>query len=218
MAFFQQLKFFTTVNDLRTLPYSAGEIAFIGRSNAGKSSAINVLARQVRLAYVSKTPGRTQHINFFSFAEAHEVDHAHASQYLVDLPGYGYAEVPDDIRQHWEGLLSRYLQRRDPLRGLVLIMDSRHPFKPLDVQMLDWVAPTGKPVHILLTKCDKLNNQECTTTLRQAKNKLINYPNASVQLFSSLKKTGLDELESVLNSWLKPISNQDLGETDHQTD
>ena len=136
MNLFQNAKFFTTVNHLKDLPDTPAEIAFVGRSNAGKSSAINTLCNHVRLAYVSKTPGRTQHINFFELANG---------GFMVDLPGYGYAQVPEAIRAHWVKLLGDYLQQRQALIGLVLIMDARHPLKPLDVQMLDFsTSPAGR--------------------------------------------------------------------------
>ncbi len=149
MSRFNNVTFYTSVNDVRDLPLHTGiEIAFAGRSNAGKSSAINTLTNRSRLAFVSKTPGRTQLINYFQL----KTDH-----FFVDLPGYGYAKVPDPIRLHWQDLLSSYLQTRQALKGLVLIMDIRHPLKPLDIKMLDWFAPTGKAIHILLTKADKLS-------------------------------------------------------------
>ncbi|MBY0579527.1 MAG: ribosome biogenesis GTP-binding protein YihA/YsxC [Burkholderiales bacterium] len=197
MTLFQNAAFFTTVNHFGDLPLiSKGEVAFAGRSNAGKSSAINTLANRTKLAFVSKTPGRTQHINYFSLDDQ--------GNFLVDLPGYGYAKVPEKIRQHWETLLSRYLQERAPLRGLVLIMDIRHPFTPLDIRMLDWFSSTGKPVHILLTKADKLSRQMAVQALRGAADFLEkSYPNCSAQLFSSLKKTGVDEAESVIGKWLE---------------
>ena len=141
MGLFSQAAFYTTVNHIKDLPLHGGkEVAFVGRSNAGKSSAINTLANHVRLAYTSKTPGRTQHLNYFSLGN---------NNFLVDLPGYGYAKVPPESKRHWEGLLSEYLQTRDELCGLVVIMDSRHPLTELDESMLDWFAPTGKPLHIL---------------------------------------------------------------------
>lgn len=194
MSLFSRLQFFTTVNHLRDLPATRAEIAFAGRSNAGKSSAINTLANRTRLAFVSKTPGRTQHINYFSFGD---------DAYLVDLPGYGYAEVPAAVRAHWEKLLGQYLATREQLRGLVLIMDARHPLKELDWQMLEWFLPTGKPVHALLTKADKLNRQEATQALASVRKALAEHPNCTVQLFSSLKKTGTDELELAIADWLK---------------
>jgi len=195
MALFRKAKFFTTVNHLRDLPLHGGkEVAFVGRSNAGKSSAINTLADHTRLAYVSKTPGRTQHINFFELGD---------NRFLVDLPGYGYAKVPPDVQAHWEQLLGRYLQIREYLCGLVVIMDARHPLTERDIGMLDWFAPTGKPVHVLLTKSDKLSRQESTLTLRRVKSELAaRYPNCTVQLFSSLKKQGVDEADTVIGQWL----------------
>jgi len=194
MGLFSQATFFTTVNHLRDLPLHGGrEVAFVGRSNAGKSSAINTLANHVRLAYTSKTPGRTQHLNYFDLGE---------NRFLVDLPGYGYAKVPPDVKAHWEGLLSQYLQTREALCGLVVIMDARHPLTELDEQMLDWFAPTGKPVHVLLTKCDKLSRQQATTTLNRVKLYVAErFPFCSAQLFSSLKKLGADEAEAVIAGW-----------------
>lgn len=195
MGLFSRATFFTTVNQLRDLPLHGGrEVAFAGRSNAGKSSAINTLANHVRLAYTSKTPGRTQHLNFFDLGGNH---------FLVDLPGYGYAKVPLDIRTHWEELLSQYIQTRETLCGLVVIMDARHPLTQLDEQMLHWFQPTGKPVHVLLTKSDKLSRQQANTTLHRVRLHLEQYfPFCSVQLFSSLKKTGMDEAEGVIANWL----------------
>ncbi|MBV1774608.1 ribosome biogenesis GTP-binding protein YihA/YsxC [Burkholderiaceae bacterium DAT-1] len=192
MSLFTQLAFHTTVNDLRMLPFNGLEVAFVGRSNAGKSSAINTLANHTRLAYVSKTPGRTQHINYFTFGD---------ERYLVDLPGYGYAEVPEAVRLHWEGLLGNYLATRENLIGLVQIMDSRHPLKPLDCRMLDWFLPRGLPVHVLLTKSDKLTKQEQTKTLRTVQEALSKWPNTTVQLFSSLKKLGAPEAETIIGGW-----------------
>jgi GTP-binding protein len=195
MGLFSKATFFTTVNHLRDLPVHGGkEVAFAGRSNAGKSSAINTLANHTRLAFTSKTPGRTQHINYFDLGE---------SRFLVDLPGYGYAKVPPDVRAHWEGLLSEYLQTRSALCGLVVIMDVRHPLTELDEQMLDWFGLTGKPVHVLLTKSDKLSRQQATMTLNRVKLHLAQrFPQCSVQLFSSLKKIGMDEAEAVIAGWL----------------
>jgi GTP-binding protein len=194
MGLFSRATFFTTVNDLHALPLHGGkEVAFAGRSNAGKSSALNTLANHTRLAFTSKTPGRTQHINYFDLGD---------NRFMVDLPGYGYAKVPTAIRAHWEGLLSQYLQTRSALAGLVVIMDSRHPLTPLDEQMLDWFAITGKPVHILLTKSDKLSRQQSSKTLLEVRAYLKeHYPNYTVQLFSSLKKLGADDAEAVIAGW-----------------
>ena len=195
MNLFQNAKFFTTVNHLKDLPDTPAEIAFVGRSNAGKSSAINTLTNHVRLAYVSKTPGRTQHINFFELENGN---------FMVDLPGYGYAQVPEAIRAHWVKLLGDYLQQRRQLIGLILIMDSRHPLKALDIQMLDFFHITGRPVHILLSKADKLSKNDQIKTLAAVKKSLKPYTERqkiSVQLFSSLKKQGMEEVNQVVGSW-----------------
>ena len=197
MPLFQQAVFLTTVAHLRDLPQDAvREVAFAGRSNAGKSSAINTLAGRVRLAYVSKTPGRTQHLNYFTLADG---------KYFVDLPGYGYAKAPLEIRAQWEGLIGPYLGKREQLAGLVVIMDIRRPLTDLDLRLIDWFRPTGRPIHILLSKADKLSRQEQTKTLRSVKAELATWGGAelySVQLFSSLKKTGVEEAEAVLAGWL----------------
>jgi len=200
MGLFSQAAFYTTVNHIKDLPRHGGrEVAFVGRSNAGKSSAINTLANHVRLAFTSKTPGRTQYLNYFSLGNNEWGD----NNYLVDLPGYGYAKVPPESKRHWEALLSEYLQSRDELCGLVVIMDSRNPLTELDENLLDWFAPTGKPVHILLTKSDKLSRQQATLTLSRVKSHLAeHFPQCSVQLFSSLKKTGTEEAEAVIAGWL----------------
>ena len=197
MSLFQQAVFLTTVAHLRDLPRDAvREVAFAGRSNAGKSSAINTLAGRVRLAYVSKTPGRTQHLNYFTLAEG---------RYFVDLPGYGYAKAPEGIRSQWEGLVGPYLAKREQLVGLVVIMDIRRPLTDLDLRLIEWFRPTGRPIHILLSKADKLSRQEQITVLRAGKADLATWGDAglySVQLFSSLKRTGVDEAEALLGAWL----------------
>lgn len=195
MPLFQKAVFHTTVANLLDLPTdSEREIAFAGRSNAGKSSAINTLANHTRLAFVSKTPGRTQHLNFFSLE---------TGKYLVDLPGYGFAKAPEEIRSQWEGLLAPYLRYRLPLVGLVLIMDCRHPLTELDVQMLEWFAQTGKPIHVLLSKADKLTRQEQALVMREVGAVLAKLgENVSLQLFSSLKRTGVAEAEAVLGGWM----------------
>ena len=203
-----QARFFTTVNQLRDLPKTqVPEIAFAGRSNAGKSTAINILTNQKGLAFASKTPGRTQHINFFSIGGAHVAMHRkdptkveEIEGLLVDLPGYGYAEVSGDAKLHWQRLLGDYVQRREQLAALILIMDSRRPFTELDIQMLEWFAPTGKPIHCILTKVDKLNRNESVNALRQAQQLLDSYVDEdgngfpfTVQLFSALKRIGIEE-------------------------
>ena len=200
MAFLQNAKFVISVNHFDELPIDEGiEIAFAGRSNAGKSSAINSLSKQNRLAYVSKQPGRTQLINFFSIGE-------HMS--LVDLPGYGYAKVPGAMKDHWVKTLPRYLQERNSLSGLVIVMDIRRPLTILDIQRLDWCAPRQKPIHILLTKSDKLSKDKSLRTLSDVK-KIIQtkwadlyQTKCTIQLFSSLKKKGIEEADEVIQNWL----------------
>ncbi|HQR50682.1 MAG TPA: ribosome biogenesis GTP-binding protein YihA/YsxC [Methylophilaceae bacterium] len=201
MPLFQNAQYFISAHHLRDLPPATGiEIAFAGRSNAGKSSAINTLANHTRLAYVSKQPGRTQLINFFSLG---------GDRYLVDLPGYGYAKVPEAMRKHWQLVLAAYLSQRSSLHGLVLVMDSRHPLTPLDCQMLDWFGPTGKPIHVLLTKSDKMSRSEAMKTLAAVRKELQQtWGNSSVQLFSSLKKQGVEEAEKVIGAWLNPPEDQ----------
>ena len=192
---FPRTEFLTTVARLRDAPGDAvAEVAFVGRSNAGKSSAINTLAGKTRLAYVSETPGRTQHLNYFSVAP---------DRYFEDLPGYGFAKAPQDVRKQWDGLLGPYLQTREQLKGLVIIMDIRRPLTEMDWQMLEWFAPTGRAVHVLLSKADKVSRQEQTKTLRQVKADLadLGCP-VSVQLFSSLKRTGVAEAAAVMKGWL----------------
>jgi GTP-binding protein len=198
MSLFQHAKFLTSANSMSGLPPHGGiEIAFAGRSNAGKSSAINTLANRNRLAFVSKTPGRTQLINFFELGD---------ERFLVDLPGYGYADVPEKIRLHWQHILSTYLMSRAALSGLVLIMDARHPLTRLDWQMLEWFATTGKGVHILLTKADKLSRQQATNTLREVRGALREgFPQCTVQLFSSLKRQGLEEAEAAIAKLLAGV-------------
>jgi GTP-binding protein len=193
-------RFHVSAAHLRDLPSSRAEIAFAGRSNAGKSSAINLLTRKHRLAFTSKTPGRTQLINYFALAP---------ELYLVDLPGYGYAKVPPAMKAQWETLLSGYLQTREALVGLVLIMDARHPLTALDRQMLDWFALTGKPVHILLSKADKLSNSERAQTLRRVRAELAGMAQVSVQLLSSLSKLGADEAAAHVEAWLQSAAADD---------
>jgi GTP-binding protein len=198
MTLFRNAIYHASAHHLRDLPPAVGiEIAFAGRSNAGKSSAINTLADHNRLAYVSKQPGRTQLINFFSLGD---------EKYLVDLPGYGYAKVPESLRNHWQQVLSAYLSERFSLHGLVLVMDARHPLQPLDWQMLHWFLPTGKPVHILLTKSDKLSKSESIKTLRTVQGELAEFASTcTVQLFSSLKKQGVEQADKVIGAWLNPL-------------
>ena len=191
MGLFDRATYVASAHDLEQLPPDVGaEVAFVGRSNAGKSSAINTLAHHKRLAYVSKTPGRTQLINFFSLGD---------DRTLVDLPGYGYAQVPARVKAHWQNVMAAYVSTRRALNGLVLIMDARHPLRALDIKLLDWYLPTGKPVHCLLTKADKLSKSDQALTLRSVNKQLAAAGlNATAQLFSSLKKEGLQEAEDAI--------------------
>jgi GTP-binding protein len=195
MSLFRHAVFEISAAKPQDLPQATGpEIAFAGRSNAGKSSAINTLVGHTRLAFVSKTPGRTQLINLFRLKNGAA---------LVDLPGYGYADVPLPVRKQWQGLLEHYLTRRDALAGLVMIMDARRPLTELDRQMINWFGPTGKPIHCLLTKADKLARQEQTKVLREVLADIADSGSVvTAQLFSSLKKTGMDEAEKVIGGWL----------------
>jgi GTP-binding protein len=192
---FRQARFLASApNTALAPPDSGAEIAFAGRSNAGKSSALNVITDQRALARTSKTPGRTQQINFFIVD-----DHTR----LVDLPGYGFAKVPQAMKQKWQHHLSEYLQTRRCLRGLILLMDCRHPLTEYDRQMLLWGAESGLPIHILLTKADKLKRGPAKNVLLSVRRQLPDFhPHASVQLFSALKKTGLEEVRQVLTDWL----------------
>ena len=191
MGIFDRAVYTASAHDLeQLLPDIGREVAFVGRSNSGKSSAINTLANHKRLAYVSKTPGRTQLINFFSLGD---------DRTLVDLPGYGYAEVPARVKAHWQNVMAAYVSTRVALKGLVLIMDARHPLKPLDIKLLDWYLPTGKPVHCLLTKSDKLSRSEQALTLRDVFRKMqAAKHDVTAQLFSRLKKEGIEEAEMAI--------------------
>ena len=169
------------------------EVAFAGRSNAGKSSALNRLTCQKSLARISKTPGRTQHLVFFRLDDERR---------LVDLPGYGFAKVPEKVKREWGIQLEKYLQERQSLQGLILLMDVRHPLTEFDQQMLQWSIHANMPVHILLTKADKLKRGAAQNSLLKVKRDIADLPNVSVQLFSSLKGTGLEDAQAVLDTWL----------------
>ena len=202
---FQAATFTTSAPSLKQCPDDTGcEVAFAGRSNAGKSSAINTLTRIRGLARISKTPGRTQMINFFAVGEGRR---------LVDLPGYGYAKVPIAMKIQWDKHLAEYLQERNSLGGLILLMDIRHPLQDYDQQMLNWAAQAGLPVHVLLTKSDKLKRGPAKNMLMTVEKRLRDMDPArtllSVQTFSSLKKEGLPQLEAQLSHWL----NADFSET-----
>jgi len=205
MSKLHQARFFTTVNELQTLPQGdLPEIAFAGRSNAGKSSAINILCNQKRLAFASKTPGRTQHINYFGIYAKDEL-----LAYLVDLPGYGYAAVGEATRSHWNEILSRYLQTRKNLVGLILIVDARRGLTELDEQMIAWFSVTQKPIHILLSKSDKQTFSENRALLNAISEQIKQFAPAQItaQLFSSTKRVGLLESDTLIQQWLFPERN-----------
>ncbi|MFZ0467833.1 MAG: ribosome biogenesis GTP-binding protein YihA/YsxC [Thiogranum sp.] len=192
---FHAAQFLTSVPEVRLAPPDTGaEAAFAGRSNAGKSSALNAITAQRSLARTSKTPGRTQQINFFDLGD---------DRRLVDLPGYGYAKVPQAMKDRWQRHLAEYLRVRQSLRGLVLLMDCRHPLTEFDQNMLSWCTDAGLPVHILLTKADKLKRGPASSVLLAVRKQLPEWhPQASVQLFSALKNAGVDAAREVLSSWL----------------
>lgn len=196
---FQKARFLISAPSIRECPPETGtEVAFAGRSNAGKSSAINCLTRNRKLARTSKTPGRTQLINFFSLDDTDD-------QRLVDLPGYGYAKVSVSVKKTWQKHLSEYLYERKSLNGLVLLMDIRHPLQDFDAMIIDWATECKMPLHILLTKADKLKRGAAKNALFAVKRELASAgvtDLVSVQTFSSLKKEGIGELEQVLNGWL----------------
>ncbi|KAB7623943.1 ribosome biogenesis GTP-binding protein YihA/YsxC [Alkalilimnicola sp. S0819] len=193
--YYQRAEFQLSAPSLAELPPDQGrEVAFAGRSNAGKSSALNTITNRRALARTSKTPGRTQAINVFRLDEARA---------LVDLPGYGYAKVPEAIKRHWQAALPEYLAQRQALVGLMLIMDVRHPLTDYDRQMLEWCHHAGLAVHILLTKADKLKRGPATATLHQVRKQLqAEFPNTTAQLFSSLKRDGVEEARAQLDRWL----------------
>jgi len=207
---YRRAAFLTSAAKLSQCPPDEGwEVAFAGRSNAGKSSAINSLTGNKKLAKTSKTPGRTQLINFFTLSD---------SQRLVDLPGYGFAKVPQAVKREWTKTLEAYLQQRQCLRGLVLLMDVRHPMQEFDQQMLSWGFNAGMPVHILLTKADKLKRGPASSALLMVQRQLEPYEGmASAQLFSALKHQGHEELSAVLNAWLTDDSVYDEDDTIEQT-
>lgn len=192
---YNQAAYLLSAANMSQLPPDTGvEVAFIGRSNAGKSSAINAITNIKGLAHTSKTPGRTQTINFFGLD---------SERRLVDLPGYGYAKVPLAMKQRWHETINSYLQIRQSLKGIVVIMDIRHPLKESDVQLIEWAIQCNIPLHILLSKCDKLNHGAAVTTLRTVQEALEKFgETVSVQLFSSLNRTGLENAITKINSWL----------------
>jgi GTP-binding protein len=186
------MTYLKSVHELRHLPPDAGlEVAIAGRSNAGKSSAINAIADQTGLARTSKTPGRTQQLVYF---------HVAPERHVVDLPGYGYAKVPPDLRDHWQRLIDQFFRTRQALRGLVVVMDVRHPLREFDQQMLAYGASRGLACHCLLTKADKLPRGQQSKALLETRRALGDA--ASVQLFSSTSLLGVDEARAVLCRWL----------------
>jgi GTP-binding protein len=195
-------------HNFRQLPADGGfEVAFAGRSNAGKSSALNALCQRNALARVSKTPGRTQQLVFFDVAPpgTDTLADPGSGRYLVDLPGYGYAKVPQDLQAHWQQFLDGYFSTRQALRGLVVVMDIRHPLKDYDRQMLGYAVRRGLPAHALLTKADKLGRGAQGNALQAVRKDLASSygDTVSVQTFSGESKQGVDEARAVVNGWLE---------------
>lgn len=192
----ERAHYLLSAHNARQLPDDGGwEVAFAGRSNAGKSSALNALTRQNALARVSKTPGRTQQLVFFQ---------VQPERYLVDLPGYGYAKVPQELQAHWQKFIDTYFRTREALRGLVVVMDIRHPLKDYDRQMLGYAAQRGLPAHALLTKADKLGRGQQGQVLQQVRKELTSAfgDTVSVQAFSGETRQGVDELRGIVGGWL----------------
>lgn len=190
---YNEATYLTSATNLQQLPRDQGvEIAFIGRSNAGKSSAINAITNIKGLARTSNTPGRTQMINYFALDDNHR---------LVDLPGYGFAKVPLAVKARWQQTTADYFENRQSLVGLMLVMDSRHPLKDLDQQMIAWCVEFQVPLHILLTKADKLTTNAQKKALFAVQKALAEVRDVSVQLFSALKKIGIDEARAKLDLW-----------------
>jgi GTP-binding protein len=191
--------------DIRRLPADSGiEVAFAGRSNAGKSSALNTLTNQRSLARTSKTPGRTQLINIFEIAE---------NKRLVDLPGYGFAKVPMEMKKKWQKALGEYLEKRECLKGLVILMDIRHPLKDLDMDLIKWAADGELPVLALLTKSDKLSQGKVSAQVLAVKKQLASLnADIKVQAFSSLKRTGSAQADAVICEWFQDENIQPLNE------
>jgi GTP-binding protein len=187
--------FLTSANHLEQLPPDNGaEVAFAGRSNAGKSSALNAITDNGSLARTSKTPGRTQMINYF------QID---AERRLADLPGYGFAKVPLAVKRHWQGVLEGYFANRKSLKGVILLMDIRHPMKPFDEMMLSWCQQNGVGAHVLLTKADKLKRGATSSTVLQVRKAIKELGlSATVQSFSATKKEGIEQAHQILDQWL----------------
>jgi GTP-binding protein len=194
MPDYQKAYFLLSVADVKQLPPDEGiEVAIVGRSNAGKSSVLNRLTKLKQLARVSKTPGRTQHINLFALDEHRRI---------ADLPGYGFAKVSLATKQKWQKTVDAYICNREALRGLILVMDIRHPLRPLDWQLLDYCETRSLPVHILLNKSDKLSNNMIAKTLKEVGALLTDYKNSvTFQTFSASKGIGIKELHLLLDTW-----------------
>ena len=190
---YRQAQFVMGAHKIGQLPADSGiEIAFAGRSNAGKSSALNAITAIKGLARTSKTPGRTQQINIFGLDEGRR---------LADLPGYGYAKVPGAMKDHWRKTLQQYFEQRRSLQGLVLLMDIRHPLTDFDSMMLEWCHHQQMKVHVLLTKADKLSRGQASATLQKVRRELAEQPQASVQLFSAMTQQGVEEARILLDQW-----------------
>ncbi|MGO1246065.1 MAG: ribosome biogenesis GTP-binding protein YihA/YsxC [Oceanisphaera sp.] len=206
---FNSARFITSAPDITQMPEDTGvEIAFAGRSNAGKSSALNTITQQKSLARISKTPGRTQLINVFELSEGKR---------LIDLPGYGYAKVPQEMKKKWQEALSIYLQQRESLKGLVVLMDIRHPLKDIDQQLLEWASESQLPVLALLTKCDKLKPGQRNSEVLRVRKAVTEFGgDIRVESFSSLKTLGVDKAKAILSEWLlqdDPIEDATDGDT-----
>lgn len=199
---YQKTHFITSAPDINHMPPDDGiEVAFAGRSNAGKSTSLNKLTNQKRLAKTSKTPGRTQLINVFQVEEGRRI---------IDLPGYGFAQVPLEMKKKWQRALGEYLQKRESLKGLVVLMDIRHPMKDLDQELIYWAADCQIPVLVLLTKADKLKKGPCNSTLLKIREASLAFcGNVQVETFSALKGTGVDKLRAKLDSWLD-VEDEDI--------
>lgn len=199
----RQAHFICSSPNLESCPADIGsEVAFAGRSNAGKSSAINCLTGQKKLARTSKTPGRTQQINFFQLDE---------QKRLVDLPGYGYAKVPETMKKAWQENMQNYLENRLSLKGIILLMDIRHPLKPFDEMMIDWAAQYQMPMHVLLTKADKLKHGAASKSLQLVKNEIKRrqLKGVSAQLFSSHDSSGAEQARKTILNWLSETESKE---------
>lgn len=198
---YHKTRFLISAPNIKLMPADEGiEVAFVGRSNAGKSTALNTLTQQKQLARTSKTPGRTQLINVFGVAEGAK---------LVDLPGYGYAAVPEQMKREWQKSLGEYLQKRQCLTAVVVLMDIRHPLKDLDQQMIQWAVAAGKSVLLLLTKADKLSQSARQKQLRMVREAILPFQgDITVELFSGTNKIGVAQLAAKLNEWFSPLSEQ----------